>query len=129
MFVPPIRHTAIVAVSIDHQPVEPTHGVEEDLVRCLARHAARLSASALVRTADFLVELGEKIDSLGAAPLTIELPLSQYQLAELLGVSAVHMNRTLQHLKKLGFIRYGKGHFTLVNRAALGELAGDLYIE
>lgn len=55
---------------------------------------------ALSRTAHFLCEMHFRLEAVGLADVGgIELPITQGDLADTLGVSAVHMNRTIQELR------------------------------
>lgn len=55
---------------------------------------------ALSRTAHFLCEMHFRLKAVGLAGRDgIELPITQSDLADTLGVSAVHMNRTMQELR------------------------------
>ncbi len=54
------------------------------------------------------------------------LPLTQEILAEAVGLSTVHMNRTIQHLRKAKLIRTEGGTVTIQDKAALLSLAGRL---
>ena len=54
----------------------------------------------------------------------LSLPLTQEELADATGLTAVHMNRTIQHLRSDGLIELGQGTLTLLDVAALQEAAG-----
>jgi CRP-like cAMP-binding protein len=66
--------------------------------------------NALERTAHFLLELGARL-------MLVELgtkegyacPLSQYMLADALGLSAVHINRVLRQLREEGLLTFRSG--------------------
>jgi hypothetical protein len=120
----PFELVPVGQLSIEHDVEPQPRDTQKECLRGLARHAARLSASALTRTADFFLELAEKNDPDAAGAL--ELPLSQGQLAELLGMSCVHMNRTLRQMKKIGLLNYGAKNFEILDHAGLAELASDL---
>jgi CRP-like cAMP-binding protein len=53
-----------------------------------------------------------------------EFPLTQEQLADATGLTAVHTNRTLQSLRKDGFIRLATGSLTILDWEGLCEAAG-----
>jgi len=55
----------------------------------------------------------------GACPF----PLKQSDLASILGVSPVHINRTLQELRGLGLIKLRRSELAIVDMEALVELA------
>jgi CRP-like cAMP-binding protein len=61
--------------------------------------------SGLERTAHLLCELLERLGPTGhASDGQYELPLTQVDLADALGLSAVHVNRVLQELRRDGLI-------------------------
>jgi len=68
----------------------------------LLLHAVRLGRlSARERTLHLLLELWERLTRAGLADgRTMLLPLTQEVLADTLGLSVVHMNRTLQQLRR-----------------------------
>ena len=57
--------------------------------------------SAIERTAHFLLELGARLRLIGVGnEQGYSCPLSQYQLADTLGLSAIHINRVLRQLRE-----------------------------
>lgn len=74
----------------------------------LVRHVVRLGRlSAYERTADLLLDLHDRQVRAGLTDgRGMRLPLTQEMLADHLGLSVVHMNRTLQHLRREGLIDY-----------------------
>jgi DNA-binding transcriptional regulator YhcF (GntR family) len=54
---------------------------------------------------------------------TFRLPVTQEMFADALGLSIVHINRTLQQLRKEGLISLKAGTVTLHNRHRLDSLA------
>lgn len=92
----------------------------------LARHVIRLGRlSAYERTAHLLLELYERQSRLGAVePSVLHLPLTQDMLADILGLSAVHMNRTLQQLRRAGLVDYRTGRAILPDLSGLALAAG-----
>jgi CRP-like cAMP-binding protein len=59
--------------------------------------------SAEVRMAHFLLELGARLQLVGIGDKTgFDCPLTQYHLADALGLSAVHVNRVLRHAARGG---------------------------
>jgi len=62
------------------------------------------------RTAHFLLELGARLMLVGVGDRSgFDCPLTQYHLADALGLSAVHVNRVLRHLREQGLITFQKG--------------------
>ena len=67
--------------------------------------------NALERTAHYLLELGARLKLVGLATRTgYDCPLSQYLLADALGLSSVHVNRVLRQLREMEFLTFQKGH-------------------
>ena len=57
--------------------------------------------SALVRTAHLLIELGQRLQLVGlGSEAGYACPLSQYDLADALGLTAIHVNRVLRQLRE-----------------------------
>jgi CRP-like cAMP-binding protein len=80
--------------------------------------------SALERTAHLLLELHERMLAVQLANgPSFHMPLTQEILADILGLSIVHVNRTLQQLRRDGLIAYHAGQVTLLARDRLAELA------
>jgi CRP-like cAMP-binding protein len=67
---------------------------------------ANMSAPSDKRLAHLLCELRTRLARVGMADQNgFPLPLTQHELGEALGISTVHVNRTLQHLKDIGLVR------------------------
>lgn len=76
--------------------------------------------SAEERTAHFLLELGARLKLVKMADKTgYDCPLTQSHLADALGLSSVHMNRVLRHLREQGLLTFKKGRVVF---HALGRL-------
>jgi len=91
--------------------------VVEHLV-CVARREAS------VRTAHFLLELGARLAIVGMGTKAgYACPLSQYMLADALGLSAIHVNRVLRQLREAGMVTFRNGYVTFDNYKKLAEFA------
>jgi transcription initiation factor IIE alpha subunit len=53
-----------------------------------------------------------------------DCPLTQYHLADALGLSAVHVNRVLRHLREEGLATFQKGRVSFDDFQGLTSLAG-----
>jgi CRP-like cAMP-binding protein len=81
--------------------------------------------NALERTAHFFMELAERMSLIGQATETeCKCPLSQFVLADALGLTAIHVNRTLRQLRERKLLTVRKGTVTIHDLAALRKLAG-----
>jgi CRP-like cAMP-binding protein len=77
------------------------------------------------RIAHLFLEMGTRFDAIGQLKDdTYELPLSQSRLAEALGLSLVHMNKSLQTLRKEGCLVMRGRSVTLKDRRKLIALSG-----
>ncbi|MER9016521.1 Crp/Fnr family transcriptional regulator [Mesorhizobium sp. M0898] len=81
--------------------------------------------NAMRRTAHFLLELEERLSIVGlSAHGRYECPLTQNELADILGMTTVHVNRTLMELRKADLVSFKSGHVEVINRKKLVETAG-----
>jgi CRP-like cAMP-binding protein len=81
--------------------------------------------SAKQRVAHLFCELWTRLDRLGLVEdHHFELPITQEDLADTLGLSLVHANRTLRELSRDGLADFRHGRVELRDLAALAEIAG-----
>ena len=80
--------------------------------------------SAKERLAHFVCEMRERWRKVGLGEGDrFALDLTQAEFADVLGLSTVHVNRTLQELRRDALIEFGKGVLHIVDYAALAEVA------
>jgi CRP-like cAMP-binding protein len=80
--------------------------------------------SALERVATLIVTLYKRANALDLVQdHTFEFPLSQQHIADALGLSLVHTNKTLAKLRRLGLFTRTNGHLTLANPHVLERVA------
>ena len=80
--------------------------------------------SAAERMAHFLLELGARLRLVGLADREgFVCPLSQYLLADTLGLSAVHVNRVLRELREEGLLTFQKGRVVFDDYDGLVEFS------
>jgi CRP-like cAMP-binding protein len=76
------------------------------------------------RMAHFLLELGSRLALVGlGGKAGYDCPLTQYHLADALGLSAVHVNRVLRQLRENGLVTVREGRVTFHDPDRLAELA------
>lgn len=81
--------------------------------------------SAKVRMAHFLLELWARLRLVGVGDSDgFDCPLTQYHLADALGLSAVHVNRVLRLLREDGLVTFQKGRVVFDDHARLRDVAG-----
>lgn len=90
----------------------------------LLDHAVRLGRlTAFERVAHFLLELQHRLEIVGLGDRQrFPLPLTQEILADTLGLSIVHVNRTLQQLRRSGMIELRSGVAILLEPEAMARL-------
>lgn len=77
------------------------------------------------RTVHFLLELGARLNLVGlGTPAGYACPLSQYVIADTLGLSAIHLNRVLRELREDGLLTFRQGRVEFHDLDGLVELSG-----
>jgi CRP-like cAMP-binding protein len=91
----------------------------------LAEHLASLGRrGALQRTAHLLLELRQRLMATGeGSPTDFECPLTQYELADALGLTAIHVNRVIRHLREQGLASIEHRRVTIGDPDALAAVA------
>ena len=80
--------------------------------------------NAVERLAHYLLELGAKLALVGlASKAGYACPLNQNHLADALGLTAVHVNRVLRHLREKGLMTFHAGQITFIDYDRLVLLA------
>jgi CRP-like cAMP-binding protein len=79
---------------------------------------------ALARVAHLLLELGRRLEIAGAASKDgFRCPLTQYDLADALGLTAIHVNRMLRELREREFIEFRQKTIRFLDKPGLERLA------
>jgi len=77
------------------------------------------------RLAHVAVELRERLKVIGRTDgSNFEMPLTQEQIGEALGITAVHANRVIKQLRQDGILAFHRGRVEVLNEDKLLELAG-----
>ncbi len=129
--------TACRLVHFDHRDLHALCAAEPRLAALLWR-ATLVTASlyrewvvntghrpALAALAHLLCELMTRLDAIGfAGRMACDLPLTQTHLSRATGLSLVHVNRSLQELRRRGLLSLGNGRLAIHDwegLAALGQ--------
>ena len=81
--------------------------------------------SAIERTAHFFMELVERLNLVGpATEIEFKCSLSQYVLADALGLGVIHVNRVLRQLRERGILALRGGSVKIHDLSGLRRLAG-----
>jgi CRP/FNR family transcriptional regulator, anaerobic regulatory protein len=105
---------------------------QEERVEAMNRMALLGRGSAAARFAGFILHLHRRLrradETVG---MKFEIPLTQHHFGDLIGVTTVHVNRTVQEFRAQGYIRLSRKLIEILNYEALVELAGlpELAIE
>ncbi|MFN4099565.1 MAG: Crp/Fnr family transcriptional regulator [Pararhodobacter sp.] len=92
------------------------------------------------RLAHLIAEIWQRLDFVGLAdPSGFSFPLTQQELADACGTTAIHMNRVVRKLRETGIADISRGRVTVMDKDALVELGsfdpsylygkGDLMLE
>lgn len=94
--------------------------------RLLDQHLLNIGQrSAIQRIAHLLLHLFDRAQAAGLTSRSrLRMPLTQYHLADALGLSLVHTNKTLRKLVNEGFVNWHGGELELNKRSELAEFAG-----
>jgi CRP-like cAMP-binding protein len=89
-------------------------------------HLTRIGRlTARERVLHLLLEFCDRLEQIGLAKAdSFKLPLTQEIFADTLGLSVVHINRTLKQLRQEGAVMVKAGTVTLHNRARLAAAVG-----
>lgn len=80
--------------------------------------------SAVERTAALIIMLYKRANALGLVVKdTFDFPLTQQHIADALGLSLVHTNKTLARLRRLGMFKQANGSITVQNPRVLESVA------
>lgn len=78
--------------------------------------------NAVERTGHYLLELGMRLALVGMGSRQgYDCPLTQYHLADALGLSAVHVNRVLRRLREMGLLTFRDGYVSFDDYDGLVE--------
>lgn len=97
------------------------HFLGETIATLGQRDAAQRIAWAFLRVEKRLRAVG--LGSSGANTATVPLPFRQQDLADALGLSLVHTNKTLARLRSLKVATWADGMLSVMDRAGLAEIA------
>jgi CRP-like cAMP-binding protein len=74
--------------------------------------------------AHLFCELLVRLEAVGQAQGNVlEMPVTQAELADTVGMSTVHVNRTVQHLRELGLVAWRGGRLKIIDAEGLKRFA------
>ncbi|AEH87407.1 MULTISPECIES: Crp/Fnr family transcriptional regulator [Mesorhizobium] len=99
----------------------------------VAQHLTNVGRrSALTRTAHLLLELRTRLERVGGVARNgYSCPLTQYDLADALGLTPIHVNRMLRELRERKLLEFRQGHVRILDREGIAKFAGfdDRYVD
>jgi CRP/FNR family transcriptional regulator, anaerobic regulatory protein len=111
------REHGALAFSITWLAAREESFVDENLLSTGKRNAAERIAALLLHLHRRATRLGLSSDG------AIDFPLTQLHIADALGLSLIHTNRSLRKLHRAGLHRIESGKLTILNAKALERLA------
>ena len=107
-----------LAVALSWLAGQSERQLDEQIVRVGRRHATE-------RMAHLFVELNHRLQRVGLMDeQTCQFPLTQAILADTLGMSQVHANRSFRQLVQEGLVAWQSGRIQLLDTAGLSQRAG-----
>jgi CRP-like cAMP-binding protein len=98
------------------------HLTDQAILRDQVVRLGRMSA--FERVAHMLLEAHERLAQVGLVQdTTFHMPLTQEVVGDAMGLSVVHLNRTLQALRREGLVAAKQGYVTLLDRRRLVDIA------
>jgi CRP-like cAMP-binding protein len=128
--------TSVISLSVPLPALNRLMEERPAIARALWRETANQAAiqrewliglgrrTAQARLAHFLCEMSCRLQLFDpSAAEGFELPLTQQDLGDILGLSTVHVNRVLQGLRSNGLIEFNRGWLEIRDRAGLFAIA------
>lgn len=123
-----ISNSDLMGVMVSHPKIERallmTALVEAAIMREWLLNVGQRDA--IQRLAHFFCEMAARLQSRGDVNLdgSFSIPITQAELADTIGLTPVHVNRSLQRLRREGLVVWTKRRLTIVDRELLERLAG-----
>ena len=77
------------------------------------------------KVAHFILEVGLRLHNIfGDMDNVYEFPIKQEEIGDILGLSTVHVNRSMNELKRHHYIEYDRSSIKILDRQKLFNLAG-----
>lgn len=98
--------------------------IQLERVALMDRLASIGRTTALARVAAFIIDVAERLEPLGRVEAgSFDLPLTQEQLADVAGLTAVHVNRMLRELTDHDLIRRSGTRMSIIDPKRLAAVA------
>jgi len=131
-----VPHEPLLELTLRHPRIGRIYWYSTNIDAAIHRESALSLGrrSAISRMAHLFCELYARLELVGRTQgNSYELPLTQRELAECLGLTVVHANRTIQELRRRGLVEFENKHLKLLDRRAVAAVAefdpAYLYLE
>lgn len=131
-----VPHENLTAITEQHPHLARLYWFETNLDAAIHREwtVSLGRRTAIARMAHLFCEMQVRLSIAGLAEdETYEFPLTQTDLAECLGLTAVHVNRTLKELRERELVEWKSRNLRILNRPGLERVAefnpNYLYLE
>jgi CRP-like cAMP-binding protein len=131
-----VPHERLKAITREHPHLTRVYWFSTNLDAAIHREweLSLGRRTAIARVAAFFCELRVRLGIVGLTDGdSYLLPLTQLDIAECLGLTSVHVNRTLRELREQGLVEVRRGRVTIQNLAGLERVAefdpSYLYLE
>ena len=131
-----VPHERLLEITRDHPHLARVYWFSTNVDAAITRELALSLGQrpAIARMAHLFCELYLRLKVVGRTNGNrFEFPVTQRELSECLGLTVVHVNRTLQELRRKGLVEFENRHLTIVDRMGLEGIAefdpNYLYLE
>jgi CRP-like cAMP-binding protein len=131
-----VPHERMIELTEHHPHLARVYWLMTNIDASITRETALSlgKRSALSRMAHLFCELHVRLEIVGKTQGNrFDFPFTQRELSECLGLTPVHVNRTLQELRRLGLIEAANRHITILDKRQLQSVAefdpAYLYLE
>ncbi len=121
-----VPHERLMELTEKHPRLARIYWLSTNIDAAITREMALSlgQRSAISRMAHSFCELHTRLAIIGRTDGdTFEFPLTQRELGECLGLTVVHVNRTLQELRRRGLVQAENRHVTITDRRGLEAVA------
>ena len=121
-----VPHERLLEITRDHPHLARVYWFSTNVHAAITRELALSlgQRSAISRMAHLFCELYVRLGLVGRTEGNrYEFPLTQRELSECLGLTVVHVNRTLQELRRKGLVQFEDRNLTILDRRGLEGIA------
>lgn len=121
-----VPHERLLEITRDHPHLARVYWLSTNIDAAITRELAMSLGrrSAISRMAHLFCELYLRLNVVGRTERNhYEFPLTQRELSECLGITVVHVNRTLQELRRKRMIEFENRNVTILDRKGLEGIA------